>query len=96
MKEGEGSLKSMAQVFRNSLDGGVLYVVHACGKNIDVCLFMCLFHFFRYVEEHVQRTGVAIETQGFSFVTNGRKRESLTVRYYVPSDLFHDCVNILK
>ncbi|XP_050719227.1 uncharacterized protein LOC126999965 [Eriocheir sinensis] len=31
-----------------------------------------------YVEEHVQRTGVAIETQGFSFVTNGRKRESLT------------------
>ncbi|KAG0714533.1 hypothetical protein GWK47_013944 [Chionoecetes opilio] len=32
----------------------------------------------RYIEEHVQRTGVAIETQGFSFVTNGRKRESLT------------------
>ncbi len=35
---------------------------------------------FRYVEEHVQRTGVAIETQGFTFVTSGRKRESLTVR----------------
>merc|ERR1712241_987519 len=32
-----------------------------------------------YVEEHVQRTGVAIETQGFSFVTSGRRRESLTV-----------------
>ncbi|MEQ2190255.1 hypothetical protein GOODEAATRI_033914, partial [Goodea atripinnis] len=32
----------------------------------------------RYVEEHIQRTGVAIETQGFSFVTSGRKRESLT------------------
>ncbi|KAK3085120.1 hypothetical protein FSP39_024715 [Pinctada imbricata] len=31
-----------------------------------------------YVEEHVQKTGVAIETQGFSFVTSGRKRESLT------------------
>ncbi|KAK7939711.1 hypothetical protein WMY93_003037 [Mugilogobius chulae] len=31
-----------------------------------------------YVEEHIQRTGVAIETQGFSFVTSGRKRESLT------------------
>ncbi|XP_034567981.1 uncharacterized protein si:ch211-11k18.4 [Notolabrus celidotus] len=31
-----------------------------------------------YVEEHIQRTGVAIETQGFNFVTNGRKRESLT------------------
>lgn len=33
----------------------------------------------RYVEEKVQRTGVAIETQGFSVVTSGRKRESLTV-----------------
>lgn len=31
-----------------------------------------------YVEEHIQRTGVAIETQGFSLVTSGRKRESLT------------------
>jgi len=31
-----------------------------------------------YVEEHIQRTGVAIETQGFSFVTSGKKRESLT------------------
>lgn len=31
-----------------------------------------------YVEEKVQRTGVAIETQGFSIVTSGRKRESLT------------------
>ncbi|XP_061568296.1 uncharacterized protein si:ch211-11k18.4 [Cololabis saira] len=30
-----------------------------------------------YVEEHIQRTGVAIETQGFSFITSGRKRESL-------------------
>lgn len=31
-----------------------------------------------YVEEHVQKTGVAIETQGFTFVTSGKKRESLT------------------
>lgn len=31
-----------------------------------------------YIEEHIQRTGVAIETQGFTFVTSGRKRESLT------------------
>lgn len=31
-----------------------------------------------YVEEHVQRTGVAIETQGFTIITSGRKRESLT------------------
>lgn len=35
---------------------------------------------FRYIEEHVQKTGVAIETQGFTLVTSGRKRESLTVR----------------
>nr|CAB3262702.1 uncharacterized protein LOC100182022 [Phallusia mammillata] len=31
-----------------------------------------------YIEEHVQRTGVAIETQGFTIVTSGKKRESLT------------------
>jgi len=31
-----------------------------------------------YVEEHIQKTGVAIETQGFTFVTSGRKRESLS------------------
>lgn len=35
---------------------------------------------FRYVEEHIQKTGVAIETQGFTFITSGRKRESLKVR----------------
>lgn len=34
----------------------------------------------RYAEEHIQKTGVAIETQGFTFITSGRKRESLTVR----------------
>ena len=31
-----------------------------------------------YIEETVQRTGVAIETQGFTLVTSGKKRESLT------------------
>lgn len=31
-----------------------------------------------YIKEKVQKTGVAIETQGFTFVTNGKKRESLT------------------
>lgn len=31
-----------------------------------------------YIEEHVLKTGVAIETQGFAFVTSGKKRESLT------------------
>ena len=33
----------------------------------------------RYIEAHVLKTGVAIETQGFAFVTSGKKRESLTV-----------------
>uniref|UniRef100_UPI00398F0E92 uncharacterized protein isoform X5 n=1 Tax=Pristiophorus japonicus TaxID=55135 RepID=UPI00398F0E92 len=31
-----------------------------------------------YVEENIQKTGVATETQGFTFVTSGKKRESLT------------------
>ncbi|KAL5477442.1 hypothetical protein EMCRGX_G024240 [Ephydatia muelleri] len=31
-----------------------------------------------YIEEHVQRTAVAIETQGFTLITSGKKRESLT------------------
>ncbi|XP_048476683.1 uncharacterized protein LOC125487980 [Rhincodon typus] len=30
-----------------------------------------------YIEEHIQKTGVATETQGFTFVTSGKKRESL-------------------
>eukprot|EP01113_Clastostelium_recurvatum_P031809 TRINITY_DN4013_c0_g1_i2.p1 TRINITY_DN4013_c0_g1~~TRINITY_DN4013_c0_g1_i2.p1 ORF type:complete len:549 (+),score=176.12 TRINITY_DN4013_c0_g1_i2:317-1963(+) len=30
-----------------------------------------------YVGEHVQKTGVAIETQGFTLVTSGKKRETL-------------------
>ena len=32
-----------------------------------------------YIEEHVQRTGVAMETAGFAFVTSGNRRETLTV-----------------
>lgn len=31
-----------------------------------------------YLDEHIQKTGVAIETQGFTIVTSGKKRESLT------------------
>ena len=34
---------------------------------------------FRYIEEHIQKTGVAIETQGVTFVTSGKKRETFTV-----------------
>jgi len=46
---------------------------------LELSINIVSFDFYRYVEEHVQRTGVAIETQGFTFVTSGRKRESLTV-----------------
>jgi len=51
---------------------------------IDLHVSDCLNQFgwcmlLRYIEEHVQRTGVAIETQGFTLVTSGRKRESLMV-----------------
>ena len=31
-----------------------------------------------YIESKVQKTGVAIETQGFTLVTSGKKRETLT------------------
>lgn len=31
-----------------------------------------------YIEENVQKTGVAVETQGFTFVTSGKRRETLT------------------
>ncbi|XP_023326984.1 uncharacterized protein LOC111700336 [Eurytemora carolleeae] len=34
-----------------------------------------------YIEEHVQRTGVAIETQGFSFITSGRREMPGVVDY---------------
>lgn len=33
-----------------------------------------------YIEENVQKTGVAIETQGFAFITSGKKRETLTAK----------------
>ncbi|GLI64132.1 hypothetical protein VaNZ11_007313 [Volvox africanus] len=39
-----------------------------------------------YIGEAIQKTGVAIETRGFTFVTSGKKRETLqgdaTVRFY--------------
>lgn len=47
--------------------------------NLQKTELLHVFVLLRYVEEHVQKTGVAIETQGFTFVTSGRKRESLTV-----------------
>lgn len=52
---------------------------------MDNLIYWLFYVFARYVEEHIQRTGVAIETQGFSFVTNGRKRESLTVSVMLSS-----------
>ena len=47
---------------------------------------------FRYIEEHVLKTGVAIETQGFAFVTSGKKRESLTVS---PTDI-NNTIKVLQ
>ncbi|KAG2484475.1 hypothetical protein HYH03_016709 [Edaphochlamys debaryana] len=39
-----------------------------------------------YIGEAIQKTGVAIETRGFTFVTSGKKRETLqgdaTIRFY--------------
>mmetsp|Transcript_15700 Transcript_15700/g.42607 ORF Transcript_15700/g.42607 Transcript_15700/m.42607 type:complete len:447 (+) Transcript_15700:79-1419(+) len=39
-----------------------------------------------YIGEGIQKTGVAIETRGFTFVTSGKKRETLTgeatIRFY--------------
>lgn len=50
-------------------------LVHSPAVDFGASRFLC-----RYAEEHIQKTGVAIETQGFTFITSGRKRESLTVR----------------
>ena len=56
-----------------------------CEYNLEKDRIKCnvMIVTYRYVEEHVQKTGVAIETQGFTFVTSGRKRESLTVSIYL-------------
>lgn len=32
----------------------------------------------RYIEEQIQREGVAMETSGFTFVTSGKKKKTLT------------------
>ena len=57
----------------------LLYLaIHSCMYQRRLRVQYVLY-IYRYIEEHVQRTGVAIETQGFSFVTSGRRRESLTV-----------------
>ena len=32
----------------------------------------------RYIEETIQKTGVAMETSGFTFVTSGKKRDTMT------------------
>merc|ERR1719412_650606 len=55
-----------------------------------------------YIDEHVQKTGVAIETQGFSLVTSGKKRESLTGNatlhlypHYQPLTQFSNVLNYL-
>ena len=42
----------------------------------------------------MQKTGVAIETQGFTFVTSGRKRESLTVSFLKKKMVFFKIVRL--
>jgi hypothetical protein len=53
-----------------------------------------------YVEESVQRTGVAIETQGFTLITSGKKRESLlgaaTLHLYPQLKAIGDMSNTLE
>lgn len=52
-----------------------------------------------YIEESVQRTGVAIETQGFTLITSGKKRESLlgnaTIHLYPQLKTIGDIYNSL-
>ncbi|KAJ8250940.1 hypothetical protein GJAV_G00214990 [Gymnothorax javanicus] len=85
----ERILRDCHQIYTDS-DSGLISLAHSVGvtllpprKKITVMLMgnhsAGKSSFINwYVEEHIQRTGVAIETQGFSFVTSGRKRESLT------------------
>ncbi|PNW75864.1 hypothetical protein CHLRE_12g557250v5 [Chlamydomonas reinhardtii] len=52
-----------------------------------------------YIGESIQKTGVAIETRGFTFVTSGKKRETLqgdaTVRFYDHLNSFGDFNGIM-
>lgn len=52
-----------------------------------------------YVGESIQKTGVAIETRGFTFVTSGRRRETLTgeatLRYFPYLEGFGSFTGIL-
>ena len=59
--------------------------IQLCQKSVDKMTLIFFYNVFRcrYVEEHIQRTGVAIETQGFTVVTSGKKRESLLVSFYL-------------
>ncbi|KAF4093032.1 hypothetical protein AMELA_G00027640 [Ameiurus melas] len=54
-----------------------MYTDTDCGNKPSAHSIPLLFSLMRYVEEHIQKTGVAIGTPGFTFVTSGRKRESL-------------------
>lgn len=37
----------------------------------------------RYVGDNIQKAGVAVETQGFTFVRHGRRRETLLVNVFL-------------
>ena len=55
----------------------LIHTVHELSPQLLINLIS--YTLYRYIEEHVQRTSVAIETQGFTLITSGKKRESLTV-----------------
>ena len=58
------SFRNSLSVVYNSISGN-----HSAGKSSFINW---------YIEETIQRTGVAIETQGFTLVTSGKRRDTLT------------------
>lgn len=89
MSINERILRDVHNLYTNSKDGLVL-IAHDIGLNLlvprkKINILLIGNHsagkssFINwYIEESVQKTGVAIETQGFTLVTSGKKRESLT------------------
>lgn len=77
--EGPGSLglkaiaesKQLGMVMRKPRKKVTVMIVgnHSAGKSSFINW---------YIGEQIQKTGVAIETRGFTFVTSGKKRETLT------------------
>ena len=88
--EGDDCLTNVAELLGDKLLGKFLYLSLKCinialapRKKITVMLMgnhsAGKSSFINwYIDEKIQRTGVAIETQGFTIVTSGKKRETLS------------------